>query len=323
MHLDPSYFTPGEKVFVACSGGPDSVALFFLVKKYSVPLKIKLGLIHFNHRLRGVNSDRDEAFVKKMALAEKVPLVCGRASEKFTPKKKLSLEEWARVQRYAFFQSAAGKFQFNKIATAHTMDDQAETVLMRLLQGTGPQGLSAIRAKMKMGKLEFIRPLLNFTKDEILQFLQRDKIRFRRDASNRSLRFLRNRIRLELLPYLQTRYNPKIRESLSRIPAILEESNQFLAGQQDQAWKHCFLKKSGSCIEWRRSAFLKLHPYLKFRVLERGLKALDAQSGLGFDAWQRIKKGIVSGTYRQSLPRGIDFELTSLKVRIFKCVRVV
>ena len=312
------FFKPGETIFVACSGGPDSTALYFLLKDLSSELKIKLGLIHFNHRLRGKNSDRDAIFVEKMARKNKALFIKGRAAQKYNSKSKLSVEEWARAQRYAFFQAAAKKKNFKKILTAHTLDDQAETVLMRLMQGTGSQGLLGIRKKMKMGSLTFIRPLLDFFKTELLGFLKENKTSFCKDASNDSPRFLRNRIRRSLLPHLEKEYNPRIRETLARLPQILEEETAVLQNLKDKAWDDCFHKKAAKKIQIRRTRFLKLPGYLKFGVLDRALKMLNPQSGMSFDSWQRVKIGLDKPVYRQSLPKDLDFELTSSAVLVYR-----
>lgn len=311
-------FKPGETVFVACSGGPDSIALYFLLKEIASEFKIKIGLIHFNHRLRGKKSDDDAAFVRKLAKKEKVLYAEGRAAQKFSPKSKKSVEEWARAARYAFFLAAAKKHKIKIIVTAHTLDDQAETVLMRILQGSGPQGLSGIRGKMKMGPVTFVRPLLEFSKKEILSFLKQNKILFRTDASNSSIRFLRNRLRLDLLPRLEREYNPRIKETLARIPRILEDEAVLLQSLKEKAWEQSFHRKTSSLVRLRRTRFMKLPASLKFSVLDRALKTLHPDSGMSFDAWQRVKNGLEKGVYRQSLPKDLDFELTSSTALIYK-----
>lgn len=308
-------FHSREKVFIACSGGPDSVALYFLLKE-TVP-ENSFGLIHFNHKLRGRASDADERFISRLAKKEKIPFITGRAPVKSRQGKK-SLEEAARHERYAFFQAAAKKHRIGKIATAHTLDDQAETILMRVLQGTGPQGLAGIRRSFKFGTAAFIRPLLSFEKREVLEFLRKRKIAFRRDQSNDSPRFLRNRIRRALLPQLEREYNPRVREALARIPAILEEENELLESLKNEAWSKCAGKKLNSGMTLKRSRLSKLSAYLQFWTLDRALKTLDPQSGMSFEAWQRIKPKLESSHYRCSLPKELDMELTPSLVGIYK-----
>ncbi len=316
------FFKTGETAFVACSGGPDSVALFFLLKNLSAHFKIKLGLIHFNHGLRGKASDADADFVKKLARKNKVFFAGGRAGEKYNPRLKQSLEEWARFERYTFFSSAAKKGNFKKILTAHTLNDQAETVLMRIIQGTGPQGLLGIRKKMIMKSFTLARPLLEFSKKELLEFLRENNIPFRKDASNDSPRFLRNRIRRGLLPLIEKEYNPRIYETLARIPQILEEETSLLEDLNKKAWEQCFLGKTAGKIRLRKNVFLKLSGYLKFWILDRALKMLNSRSGMSFDAWQRLKSGLMKTVYRQSLPKELDFELTPSHILIYRKTRV-
>ena len=306
-------FRPRERVFVACSGGPDSTALYFLLKASAPELKIKLGLLHFNHKLRGRASDRDELFVKKLARREKVPFVCGKSALRKKEGEKKSIEEAARHERYAFFQ----KCRVKKIVTAHTQDDQAETILMRVLQGTGPQGLGGIRRVMKMGQLQAVRPLLDFSKQEVLEFLKKNRIPFCKDQTNNSPKFLRNRIRAQLLPMLAREFNPRVKEALARIPAILEEENQLLETLKAEAWKKCFKNKSGQSLELKRKIFQKHPDYLRFWVLDGALKSLNPASGMSFEAWQRIKPRLADPVYRQSLPKDLDLELTPSKVRIY------
>lgn len=312
------FFKPGETIYIACSGGPDSVALYHLLKSVSADLKIKLGIIHFNHRLRGKASAADANFVEKISKDDKALFVTGAASSKYSAVSKQSLEEWARNQRYSFFQTAVKTKKIKKILTAHTLDDQAETVLMRIVQGTGPQGLLGIRKRAIMGSLTLLRPLLEFSKKELLEFLKENKIKFRRDASNDSTRFLRNRIRKGLLPLIEREYNPRIRETLARLPQILEEETGLLESLKDKAWAKSFSKKTQGKIHIRRAAFLKLSDYLKFGVLDQALKSLNPSSGMSFDAWQRVKMGLHKPFYRQSLPKDLDFELTPSAIAIYR-----
>ncbi len=310
-------FRPGGKVYVACSGGPDSVSLYFLLKKTLSP-GIRLGLIHFNHRLRGKASDADERFVLSLARREKAPVIIGRAEKTGKEQTGKSPEESARHERYAFFEQAFQKHQILKIATAHTLDDQAETVLMRVLQGTGPQGLAGIRRSFKYGRACFVRPLLDFSKEELLCFLRAEKIEFRKDLSNQSLRFLRNRIRHSLLPQLAREFNPRVRQALARLPVILEEENEMLETLKAQAWKQCFKRKGKQAVNLKRKKFRGLPGYLQFSVLDKALKTLDPLSGLSFEAWQKLKFRLGDASFRHSLPKEVDLELSPLTVNLYK-----
>ncbi|MBI4710862.1 MAG: tRNA lysidine(34) synthetase TilS, partial [Candidatus Omnitrophica bacterium] len=209
-----------------------------------------------------------------------------------------------------FFLRTARKEKFPVVALAHTRDDQAETVLMRVLHGTGLRGLQGIREKFSRGRVAWVRPLLAFTKKELLAYLAQERIPFRLDRSNDSSRFVRNRIRLELIPGLQRDFNPRVVEALSRIPAIVAGESALIAELEEKGWKKTFKKSRGKKIELRRSVFLKFPPALQFRIVEKALKRLDKQSGLSFEAWERIRQGLVRSHFCSSLPRDIDFALT-------------
>ncbi len=309
----------GQKILIACSGGPDSVTLFHLLRSLSAEYLWKLGLVHFNHQLRPVDAKKDERFVKNLARKYKAPFFCGTGSVRSEARRtKTSIEEAARQMRYDFFLRTAKAEKFQAVALAHTRDDQAETVLMRVLQGTGLRGLQGIREKFKKGRVTWVRPLLAFTKKELLDHLFRERIPFRLDRSNDSSRFVRNRIRLELIPGLQRDFNPRVVEALSRIPAIVAGEGALIAELEEKGWKKIFKKIRDKKIELRRSIFLKFPPALQFRIVEKALKKLDRQSGLSFEAWERIRQGLVRSRYRCSLPKDIDLALTPKNLTIYK-----
>jgi tRNA(Ile)-lysidine synthase len=310
---------PGEKVLVACSGGPDSTALFHLLKSLPASWKLKISLIHFNHQLRGRASQGDEQFVRNLARRFKVPFLVQRGNVKqLAAKEKFSVEEAARAARYGFFQKAAAGKKGVKIAMAHTQEDQAETVLMRFLQGTGLKGLCGIRETYRQGNAVFIRPLLVFSKKEILAYLKAQKVSFRRDASNLSERYLRNRIRLKLIPLLEKEFNPRVVEALARVPASLTGEAEILSGLEEKAWKNIFLRQKSVQIFFQRKKFLELPAALQFRLLERGLRRLDPKAGIGFEAWHTLKGGLSKSRLRYSLPKDIDFVLTPTKIMLYK-----
>jgi tRNA(Ile)-lysidine synthase len=319
-HLrDRKLFKRRQKILIACSGGPDSVALFSLLRQLAPKYAWRLGLAHFNHKLRPGAAVRDERFVRDLARKFKVAFYGGRGDVKWEARRRnASIEECARQMRYDFFLRIARKKKFHAVALAHTKDDQAETVLMRVLQGTGLRGLQGIRERFKMGCMTCVRPLLSFTKKELLEYLATQRIPFRSDRSNESSRFVRNRIRLQLIPGLQRDFNPRVVEALSRIPAIVAEESALIAEIEAKAWKKSFKKCQKGKVELRRPIFLKLPPALQFRMIEKSLKRLDDQSGLSFEAWERIRRGLGRSYHRLSLPKDIDFMLTSKNVMVYK-----
>jgi tRNA(Ile)-lysidine synthase len=310
---------PGDKVFVACSGGPDSVGLFYLLRGLQKKWDLRLGLLHLNHALRGRKSDWDERSVRNLARQFSVPIYSQK--KLFFKKAKEdgeSLEEAARKARYDFFIQTAKRRRIPKIATAHTQDDQAETVLMRILQGTGLRGLSGIRPQLKKGGITFIRPLLGFPKREILEFLRAQRIPFCSDRSNRSYRFFRNRIRMKLLPWLEREFNPRLIPTLARIPAIVTEENELLKDLEEAAWKRTLRRRWHDNLYLDAKAFLKFPSPLQFRILNCALRKLDPRSGVGFDAWQKLRGHLGRNRFRYSFPRDIDLSLTPSKMVIYK-----
>ena len=217
---EQNMLTPGDTVVCAVSGGADSVALLFALYLLKEKLGITLEAAHFNHHLRGEESHRDEAFVASLCDRYDIPL--HRGSGEIIPGKK-GLEAAARDARYAFLRSLPGK-----IATAHTADDNAETVLMHLIRGTGLKGLGGITPVHG----NVIRPMLKVTRREVEAFLEEWCLSHIEDSSNDTDAFLRNRIRHHVMPLLAAE-NPKIAENLSQMALRLRLDEQFLSEQID------------------------------------------------------------------------------------------
>ena len=211
---------PGDTVICAVSGGADSVALLFALYLLKEKLDIQLEAAHFNHHLRSEESDRDEAFVAQLCDRYDIPLHLGGGE--IIPGKK-GLEAAARDARYAFLRSLPGK-----IATAHTADDNAETVLIHLIRGTGLKGLGGITPVHGT----VIRPMLRITRQEVEDFLEEWCLSHIEDSSNGTDDFLRNRVRHHVMPLL-TKENPQIAENLSRMALRLRLDEEYLARQAD------------------------------------------------------------------------------------------
>ena len=209
---------PGDTVICALSGGADSVALTFAFYLLKEKLDITLEAAHFNHHLRGEESDRDEAFARSFCDRYDIPLHVGSGEVK--PGKK-GLEAAAREARYAFLRSLNGK-----IATAHTADDNAETVLLHLIRGTGLKGLGGITPVHG----NVIRPMLSVTRQEVEAFLEEWCLRHIEDSSNETDAYLRNRIRHHVMPLLKEE-NPRIGENLSQMALRLRQDEEYLSRQ--------------------------------------------------------------------------------------------
>ena len=192
-----------DRLILAVSGGPDSVTLVYLLNKLKKRWHLHLHLAHLNHMIRKDEADSDSIFVEKLAKKLNLPLTCERMKVKdFAKEAKLSLEEAARKVRYDFLLSVARENSAPKIALGHTRDDQAETVLMRFLRGSGISGLRGIPPKRKLNGCLIIRPLIEVSRCQILRFLSAKNISFRTDSSNLKNLYFRNRVRNQLLPFL-------------------------------------------------------------------------------------------------------------------------
>jgi tRNA(Ile)-lysidine synthase len=215
----------GDRILVALSGGADSVALLYLFLDLQSRIEFDICAAHLNHGLRGKESRGDERSVKELCQKFSIPCITAREDiQKKAKKNRTSLEVAGREARLAFLDKTSEKVKANKIAFGHTMNDQAENVLFRLLRGSGTKGLSSMRPLDG----NVIRPLLTISRAEIESYLHHKKRSFRVDSSNDDMRFTRNRIRHNLIPFLKEQFNPEIVETLARMAAILSEENAFL-----------------------------------------------------------------------------------------------
>ncbi len=205
----------GDRILIALSGGPDSTALAHLLVLWRRKYNLKLSVAHLHH---GLSSQNDKALSLSRATAKQLglPFYSKKADVRaLARKQRRSLEDAGREARYAFFTTLTRRERLNKVATAHTRDDQAETVMMRLIRGCGLHGLSGIPAKRPLGKARVVRPLLDCRKKDLLRFLDQNNIGFQTDRSNASARFTRNKVRHGLLPWIEKNMNPSIHETLA------------------------------------------------------------------------------------------------------------
>lgn len=241
-------FVPGERVAVACSGGADSVALVLLLTDLKSEFGLRLSVAHLNHRLRGEAADADEAFVRRLAerlglefFAERAD-VAARAQAHRT-----NQEEAGRQARLEFFASLCAQGRADAVAVAHTLDDQAETLLARLVRGTGLAGLAGIQPVLELNPGRIARPLLELRRVELRAFLAERQEAWCEDATNLDRARTRSRLRLELLPGLE-RLNPATTRHLAQLAAearqeeefwqvFIEERFQTLAQRQGDAWR--------------------------------------------------------------------------------------
>ncbi len=221
----------GARIVLAVSGGADSMAMLHAIASLRDESKLDLRVAHVHHGLRGRAADADANLARKTAKQLRIPFHCCRANVKAAAKRKqISIEMAAREARHDFFRKLEKKFRA-VVATAHTRDDQAETVLLRLLRGSGTDGLGGIAYKTKVRGLSLVRPMLDVSHDDAIRFLRARKLKWREDASNRDAAMKRNRVRHELLPLLEKKFNPRIREVLARTAEVLRADSDYLTGQ--------------------------------------------------------------------------------------------
>lgn len=228
----------GDRLGAAVSGGADSVALFRLLLELRGEIGLVLSVVHFNHKLRGEESDEDERFVAELARTHKLEFHCKSGEVKqYAAEKRLSLETAARELRYEFFRELLKDRHLNRIATGHTLDDQAETVLLRIFRGTGIRGLSGIHPRIVFENEgcafgEVVRPLLGFRRAELLTYLRDIGQDWREDSSNQNVDFLRNRVRHRLLPVVVEEFGDATIERLSELAEIARAEEQWAASIQ-------------------------------------------------------------------------------------------
>lgn len=214
-----------DRIVVGCSGGPDSIFLLEVLLKIREEYNLFLALAHINHMFRGEEAQRDEEFVKKLGEKYNIPVFVKRKSmEELSRDKKITLEEAGREIRYSFFDEVLIEINGNKVALAHNLDDQIETFLFRLVRGSSFEGLEGILDKRE----KFIRPINEIYKSEIMEYLDKNMIEYKIDSTNLKNDYTRNSIRLDLIPFLEKNYNPKVKEKIFNFIKEIREINKIL-----------------------------------------------------------------------------------------------
>ena len=253
---------------VALSGGPDSTALLAVLSEIAKGMKLTLIVAHFNHGLRGRNSDADERFSRRLAAAMGW-VFCAAKMDRKHHRKGISPEEYFRRERYDFLSEVARDHGAQKIALGHNLNDQAETVLLHFLRGSGLEGLRGIQP---MRDEKIIRPLLDVSREEIMAYLNTSAIQYRRDSSNKNIKYLRNQIRAELIPYLKKKYNPNIEISLSHMAEILRNEDEFIKDQVDRSLRKAFIQKDANRVALKLNIINKLPPAIRWRLFKTVLE---------------------------------------------------
>ncbi|MFD0677121.1 MULTISPECIES: tRNA lysidine(34) synthetase TilS [unclassified Paenibacillus] len=287
-------FEVGDSIVVAVSGGPDSVALLHVLFALSEQWKWRLSVAHLNHGFRIEESEREAAFVSELAARLGLPVEIAHVSvPEYIKETGKNSQSAAREIRYRFLHEAAVRFKANRIALAHHADDQAETVLMRLLRGTGPSGLTGIPKRREEKELELVRPLLRIYKTEILDYCRNQHLSYCIDSSNLDSKYVRNEIRLELMPSLQKQYNEQLPQALNRLSELMTAEDDYMQAQARALLVEGVAKES-DCAKWSRNWFAGLHVALQRRLIKLILNylGLDPDS-IDFLKLEKMREAIV------------------------------
>lgn len=305
--------TPGDSVLVAVSGGPDSVFLLYAMDRLKNKLKIKkLVVCNLDHGLRGPESRADSLFVKKISGEMGLELVHKKIDLNKSGLKNLSTEEAAREARYRFFRDAAKKSHANIIATGHTLDDQAETILMRLVKGSSLKGIVGISPVREEGMLHIIRPLIELEKGEIVKYLDAAKIPYRTDRTNLEPIYFRNVVRSQIIPFLE-RYNPRLKRVLFNLAEHLREDFEFIYRERLKARRYMF-KGGEEIIEISLKDIAVQPRAIQKEILRDSLDKVGGEvKKLSFRHWKEME-GLIKHKRKGSsvdLPGGIRVSRTA------------
>ncbi len=304
-------FKPKEKIIIAASGGPDSMCLLDLLRKLQPRLKLQLIVAHVNYGLRGKASDHDEKLVidycKQHNLAYKIKRIKGLFP-------RTTSEEHLRDLRYQFLRKILKKYHFNRVAIAHTLDDQVETVLMRILRGSGLRGLRGMLVRRE----QIVRPLINYYRKDTLSYCKKYKVPYRIDCSNVNLKFFRNQVRLKVIPFLK-KYSSDILTNLKRLGELSQRDYSFIeveARKKLHNLKSRTIRK-GMVLDYQK--WLKLHEALKYEVLRQAILEIKGDLNriklIHLDqVVTMLKRGI--GRKHKVLPSGLKIELLNAKIKI-------
>lgn len=253
-----------DRILVGLSGGPDSIFLLYILHNY---FNNQLIITHINHKLRGVDSDLDEKFVRTISQKLKIPLYVIREDiRKLSNENKKSIEEVGREVRFSFFDKTLKVENFNKIALGHNLDDNVETILINFIKGSGTKGLIGIPEKRD----NIIHPIINIKKEEILKFLEENKIEYRVDKTNFEIDFLRNKVRNYLLPIIEKEFNKNFKEKILSLSNILKVEDRFLDNLVENI-KNDLIEFEDDFIKIDNKKFQKLDLSLKRRLIRKAI----------------------------------------------------
>jgi tRNA(Ile)-lysidine synthase len=307
---------PGERVIVAVSGGPDSVALLHALCELRRELSVELIVAHLDHQMRP-GSQADASFVAELAKSLELPVVSGAIDvPALIQCERLSPEEGARMARYRFLREVAQKQKANAVALGHTLNDRVETFFINLLRGAGLEGLAGMPPVRLEGDLRYIRPLIECTRDEVLRHLKERKLSCREDPTNRDLRYLRNRVRWELLLLLQ-KLSPSALEAVVRASEIARLAHEHLQRHLEELWPDLIAQGRSGELALDRGKLVALDEVVQGYLIREAIKRVKGDlCGIDAEHVERVLDAVRrprSGT-QVTLPGGLRVDLEPERV---------
>lgn len=265
----------GDNIVVGLSGGADSVSLFYILREYKKVVQFNLYAVHINHNIRGEEALRDEKYVEKICEEENVPLFIFSCDVTGIAKKnRLSVEEAGRIIRYEKFREVLNAHGGGKIAVAHHMNDQAETIMFNMIRGSGIKGIGG----MNPANGDIIRPLLCVKRAEIEEYLSSIGREYCTDSTNLHDDYMRNRLRLKLIPYIEENINANFVENINEMAQILRETDDFMADCTDKIYGDSLIEKEDKKVILDTKILRTVHPAIVKRVIRKSF--LEAGMGL-------------------------------------------
>ena len=315
----------GDSVVAGVSGGPDSVALLHMLVRLRRKRRVRLCVAHLNHMTRGAETDEEQAFVADLARRWRVKFFTQSVNvHALADARKVGLEEAARDIRYEFYADVAAQTGASRIALGHHADDNAETVLYRILRGTGVRGLAGIppvRPLTRGSEVKIVRPLSDLTAAGILAYLKDHNLPSRFDSSNASLDFARNRIRLKILPELERRGNADIRRALARLARSAWQIDRWMQREVERLLEDAEALLKGGVWEFRPAWFASIPEPIATEVLREMLRRLDVRMGRfgreHFESIARLARA-PKGSASLRLPDGVQMEKEQARVILRK-----
>lgn len=314
---DEGLLQAGNKVVVGVSGGQDSITLFHLLYQLRHELGITLIIAHYNHSLR-TGADRDQAFVRALAKKFGIPFITEKNHVRPLPN--VSLEEFARNKRYSFFKKMVRVKKADCIVVAHTEDDLAETVLMRLLRGTGLAGLRAMLPLREINGLRVVRPLLFAPRSDIEKYVQEKDLGFVQDPSNRSLRHFRNQVRLRILPFLEKELGRNVRSNLASLATVAASDYDLIDRESRRNYDECASKSRGT-VFLSLAKFRSIHPALRRSVIRIAIAEIKGDlNSFGQDHVTAIERLALRGLPGTSLdlPKSIKAKRLVKQIKLLQ-----